>query len=97
MYIEQKKKVSSFPIKNLQNALQYFLKLSMIIVCKTSDYNMLKHCHQNFNLPRVIFATPNFNKFVTKVGLCMRRNKFCFAINSLQCRYHFTNKVMGMT
>ena len=46
-----------------------FLKLTMIVVCEASDVNMLKHCHQSFNLARVIFATPIFNKFTTKVGL----------------------------
>ena len=37
LYTLQKKKVSSFPIK----ILEYFLKLSMNIVCEISDYNML--------------------------------------------------------
>ena len=56
LYTLQKKKVSSFPIK----ILEYFLKLSMNIVCEISDYNMLWHGHENFNLARVIFATLTF-------------------------------------
>ena len=67
-------KVSRFPIKSLENALQYFFKISLIIVCETQDYNVLKHGHQNLNLARDIFATPIFNKFVTKVAL---RILFC--------------------
>ena len=42
---------------------------------------MLKYGHQNFNLARVIFTTSICIKFATKVGLHMRKNKICFAVN----------------
>ena len=45
IYTYPKKKISSFPIKILENAVQYFLKLSMIMVCETSDFNIRKHGH----------------------------------------------------
>ena len=47
-------------MKNLENALQYFLKISMIIVCETSDYNMLKHGHQSFNLAKIYPRNTDF-------------------------------------
>ena len=44
----------------------------MIIDWEASDYKMLKYTHQNFNLARVIFATPVFSKFLTEVAQQVR-------------------------
>ena len=68
--------------KNSRESTLVPLKLSMIMVCETSDYNMLKHGHQKFNLARVIFAAPVFSKFVTKVDLRLRRIHFVLQLIS---------------
>ena len=97
------KKVSiQFPVNILENVLLYFLRYSMIMVCETLDYNMLKQGHQNFNLARDIYAAPIFSKFVTKVGLRMRRHMFFFFFFFfffLQLILYSlgTNKIMRMT
>ena len=55
-FIYLAKKISTqFPVNILENALQYFLKLSMIMVCETLDYNMLKLGHQKSYLRNTDF------------------------------------------
>ena len=83
LYLANKKRESIWIFhKNSKECTSVFLKTFYDYSMR--DINMLKHGRQNFTLAIVIFAKPIFNKFVTKVGL--RRNTFCFAVNSLLSR-----------
>ena len=56
------KKVSSHRIKILESELHYPLKLSIIMICETADYNMRNNCLQFSSLDKSYLSKTVFEK-----------------------------------
>ena len=65
----------------LVSAFHYPFKLSIIMICETSNYNMRKYLSSIFQLRKVISAKPFCNKSDIKFALRMRKRSFVLQLN----------------